>query len=358
MAESEELRPETVSRDFEEIAHSGGKIIFNVTCDNEGHSVYQVTFTGSRPVPMRMFGVYALPQGIPVGYIRMGGINQAWNAPPYPNCIPVFIASDSQGYFGFQCPACNGYWRSDAPVEFCVYCGLNNETHTFLTDAHRRYAHHYAERLASGFDGIGPDQSREVVIDMDEIVDAAADVEKPDFYHPGISQQTQFSCKKCGVANDIRGRFGHCGGCGWRNNLEDLRALVISLRTELNGGRLSADEALKRAVSGFDACCRDFTRQLASLPMRGSRRSELLNVLFHRFEAREIIIRAFDIDLFEGMPDEEIRFVRRMLLRRHVFEHGGEWRQHDTSQKAGTHQSLRALSSERLAKASIDSLVA
>src|SRR5260221_13916677 len=94
--------PAPLTEDFREIAHSGGKIIFDISVDADGRRQYRVTFTGSRPVPMSMFAIYALPQGIPVGDIHIGGIGQPWNPPPYPSCLPVFIASDSEGYFGHQ----------------------------------------------------------------------------------------------------------------------------------------------------------------------------------------------------------------------------------------------------------------
>jgi hypothetical protein len=50
--------------DFREIAHSGGKITFTVEADAQGHSRYQVGFTGSGPGPVRVFAMWALPQGI------------------------------------------------------------------------------------------------------------------------------------------------------------------------------------------------------------------------------------------------------------------------------------------------------
>jgi hypothetical protein len=56
-------------------------------------------------VPATLVGVYALPQGIAVGTIKLCGIGQPWNPPSVPGCIPVFIASDSQGKFGHQCPS-------------------------------------------------------------------------------------------------------------------------------------------------------------------------------------------------------------------------------------------------------------
>jgi hypothetical protein len=80
--------------------------------------------------------------------------------------------------------------------------------------------------------------------------------------------------------------------------------------------------ALKQIVSVFDACCRDIASQLSKLPMTARRRKEVLDLLFHRFDAAEVVERAFDIDLRKGMS-ADLPFVKMMLQRRHVFEHEG-----------------------------------
>jgi hypothetical protein len=330
------------TQDFREIAHSGGKITFDISVDPEGRTQFRVTFTGSRPVPMSMFGIYALPQGIPLGDIHLGGIGQPWNPPPHRSCIPVFIASDSEGYFGHQCPDCGKYWRSGTLVRICPYCRGRGEAFQFLTPAHLAYVTHYARVLIDGMHATKPGESSQVTIDMDAIVDGAADVPKPDFYHPGIAQQTVFKCVRCNVANGIRGRYGFCSRCGWRNNLADLRGQIEIIRADINASRIAPEEAVKRIVSTFDACCRDWAAQLATLPMRPRRRRELLDTLFHRVDAADVMRRTCDVELFKGM-DGDLNFLRMMFQRRHVFEHEGGVATHrylresgDTSISEGT----------------------
>ena len=63
-----------MAKDFEEIAHCGGKITFRLRTNEEGQRSYQVTYSGDRPVPMSLLAVYALPQGVPVASIDLGGI--------------------------------------------------------------------------------------------------------------------------------------------------------------------------------------------------------------------------------------------------------------------------------------------
>jgi hypothetical protein len=192
----------------------------------------------------------------------------------------------------------------------------------FLTQAHFAYVRHYARTLLDGMGATAPGQSNQVTIDMDAIVDGAGDIPKPEFYYPGTSQQTRFKCVRCQVNNDIRGRYGFCSGCGWRNNLADLQGQIKIIREEINTDRLTAAEAVKKIVSVFDACCRDWAAQLATVPMRARRRKELLETLFHRIDAADVLRRTFDIDFHRGM-DEDLKFLQMMFHRRHVFEHEG-----------------------------------
>jgi len=310
-------------QDFSEIAHSGGKVTFNIVSDANGSKRYQISYSGASAGPMRMFAIWALPQGIPVASLQLRGIGSPWDAPPDPTCIAVFISSDTEGFFGHECPDCHGYWRSSTHARLCPYCRGHGESFQFLTAAHRSYVRHYVQTLAMGLASISPGQSAAVVIDMDAIVDGAPDVAKPEFYYPGTSQQTKFKCSKCETETDIRGRYGFCTRCGWRNNLADLSAEMDRLRADLNAGRITPEDTVKKAVSLFDACCRDWVSQLAVLPMRPHRRKMVLDVLFHRLNASGIIERAFDIEMLKGMSSEDLEYVQLMFQRRHVFEHEG-----------------------------------
>ncbi|MHB8069161.1 MAG: hypothetical protein ACYDIC_14825 [Desulfobaccales bacterium] len=110
-----------MTSEFEEIGHSGGKITFKIRTNEKGMRSSQVVFSHCRPVPVVMTAVYALPPGLPVAPMKIGGEGQQWDSPPFPGCVPVFISSDSQGKFGHNCPQCNGYWRSGPWPNLCPY---------------------------------------------------------------------------------------------------------------------------------------------------------------------------------------------------------------------------------------------
>jgi hypothetical protein len=58
--------------------------------------------------------------------------------------------------------------------------------------------------------------------------------------------------------------------------------------------------------------------------MTNARRQYFENLLFHGIEiAAERLREAFDIDLFSKLDQSDISFLRKMFLRRHVYEHDG-----------------------------------
>jgi hypothetical protein len=312
-----------VVSEFEEIGHSGGRITFSITTDDTGQRSYQVTFSGSRPVPMVMIAVYALPQGVPVESIQLGGIGQPWNPPPFPGCFPVFIASDSQGKFGHNCPRCNGYWRSGPWPNLCPYCAAEASGYEFLSEAQLRYVRHYCEVLS---DALDCEDDGEVVIDMDAVADAAGkEGEKPSFYVSEQSQQRKFTCGACGEFNDILGRFGYCSLCGTRNDLADFEEqTVLTIRERLNSGH-TPEDCIRDAVASFDSFVAQVAKQLVNrIPLTERRRNRLTKQRFYDLEeVRATFTNWFDIDMCAGMKADAYHFVARMFHRRHVYEHNG-----------------------------------
>ncbi len=314
--------PQAQIAEFEEIAHSGGQMIFTVATAEDGRRSYQLTWTHSRPVASAIYAIYALPQGIPVGMIQMGGIGTPWNDPPIPGCYPVLIASDSEGLFGQQCPACHGYWRCRGGGTTCPYCGTRAERHNFLTAAQRRYVYQYCRRLD---DALQAEEDGNHVIDMDAVADAVKKTEKPAFYYAEESQQNKFTCDACGRFNDILGMYGYCSVCGTRNDLQEFEAKTIArLRDRINAGG-PYEDCVKDAVAAFDSFVGQYARQLAQrVPITPARRARFEKMRFHNLRAVAAEFKAaFDIDVLEGIKPEDADFAVLMFHRRHVYEHNG-----------------------------------
>lgn len=314
---------DTMVDEFEEIGHSGGKITFHFKTDDKGQRSYNIAFSSSRPVPLVLIAIYALPQGVPVEQINLGGIGSRWNPPPIPGCLAVFIASDSQGKFGHTCPSCNGYWRSGPSPNMCPYCAATAPGYQFLSEAQLRYVRHYCkvltEALASVEDG-------DVVIDMDVVADAVGKGnEKPAFYVSEESQQRKFTCGACNEFNDILGRFGYCSLCGTRNDLADFEDQTVpTLRERLNAGNVPED-CLRDTVASFDSFIAQYAKQLAEMvPLTARRKNRLLKQRFHNLEElRDTFNKWFDIDVCANLKDEECKLVALLLHRRHIYEYNG-----------------------------------
>jgi hypothetical protein len=315
--------------EFQEIAHCGGKFIVTVATDVNGRRGVSFGVEHSAPRPAAWFAVYALPPGIAVAMIELGGIGQPWNPPPYPNCLPVFIGSDSEGLFGHQCPECKGYWRSKAvPPTWrltCPYCGTRGGAHQFLTPGQRRFVEAVCELTT---EAISRDTDGEHVIDMDQVADQVATTnERPSFYYTEETQQNHYTCSACGGSDDILGRYGYCSNCGTRNDLQEL-ALTINGINAKTQERIKAGEALEAAVpdavGAFDSMARQCAKQLAKwVPMKRERRTSLESALFHNLKRAEELKAWFGIDLFRGLTAGDVMFIRLMFHRRHVYEHNG-----------------------------------
>lgn len=317
-----------IRKDFSEVAHTGGQVTFTVNCDENGHVTYQVRYSHSSSHPATLVGIHAHPDGFACGNIKLGGIGEPWNHPPLPNCVPVFMASDTQGNFGHECPECHRHFRTGSiPAAFpltCPYCGLRAESFHFLTPPQKSYIEHYVRSLVSAAEIIGPESTSEIVIDMNVVADEVPDIPRPDFYYTSTTQQTEFVCVECNSYTDIRGRYGYCASCGCRNTVASQKAALDEIRNQLNAGSLAPNDAVKKAVSEFDSACRDYVEQLASrVPTKESRCNQMRQLLFHNIDKVDEVMKSFfDIQLLKGM-ESECAFVRKMLLRRHVYEHEG-----------------------------------
>lgn len=320
------------SDDFTEIAHCGGQATFAVRCDHNGRGSISAGFRGSSPTPISMITIYAtVPQGLSVSDVIMGGIGQGFEPPCPDGCIAVFLGSDSHGKWGHQCPQCDGYFRNGHhPSVYqltCPYCGSKSDAYHYLTDAHGRYIKHYISTYFEAIEAnIEPGTEKEFVIDMDAVAIAEQGKKRPDFYYTSESQQTRFQCVKCDEFNDIRGLYGYCASCGCRNNQKALTEKFHQLRKDLVTRTMPPEGIISRAISTFDATCRDFVNQLKiRVPMKLARRNRLDRLVFHDIESATIdeLKTAFEIDLLRGIDEVTTAFLRMMFERRHVYEHNG-----------------------------------
>lgn len=311
--------------EFEPVGHCGGTVRIRIGRDQEGRRGFQVTWSHCRPVPAVMFGVWALPNGIPFCLAELGGIGSRVQVPAVPGGVfEVLVSSDSEGLFGRCCPACNGYWRASVRgSQYCPYCGLRADPLHFLTPGQVSYIDQFCakmrEALASDVDG-------DHVIDMDAVADAAGkDIEKPPFYYAEESQQNKFTCAECGEVNDILGRFGYCSVCGTWNGLAELTEKTVpAVRARISSGG-PHESCVRDAVSEFDSLVGAYVAELIRrVGMSVARRNRLSKRRFNNLRSAAADLKeTVDIDLLEGLSPDDIEFAELMFHRRHVYEHRG-----------------------------------
>lgn len=191
-----------------------------------------------------------------------------------------------------------------------------------MSDAQKRYVAHWCKVLREGLEAA---EETDVVIDMDAVADATDQHgERPEFYVSEESQQHQFVCSACETCNDIIGRYGYCGVCGTRNDCQDFEQSIERIRNSLNKGA-EPEDSLKDAVSEFESFIDQTVAELAELATISShRKNRLAGRRFHNIEeVSTIFAQWFDIDIRNGVSEQEWIDVLKKFCRRHVYEHKG-----------------------------------
>lgn len=314
--------------DFKEVAHTGGKVTFEVNCDKNGQITYQIGYSHINPTPMTLAAIHVHQDGFACGNIKLGGIGTPSTPSPLPNCIMVMLASDSQGKFGHECPKCNKHFRTDnIPANHpltCPYCGLRTDSFRFLTPSQNDYIRHYLDTFLVGMKSIKRNSSKNIEINMDKVADNTTIGSNKDFYYTSITQQTEFNCSQCNSYNDIRGRYGYCTACGSRNNVQVLKQTFGDISKKLKENTTTPSDALKKSISEFDSSARDYLQQITQrIPMKRKRKKELKRLLFHNLDTFDkVMSEALCINLLQDLTSKR-DFISKMFNRRHVFEHRG-----------------------------------
>ena len=292
-------------RDFEEIAHTGGKLVI---------STRSVAYSHSKPTPCTLHEIVVLSDGTPIGYLPAGGIGQTVDIPV--GTFQVLLISDREGLFGRICPKCKNYFRTQSlgPSMHCPYCGHTGSFATFFTGNQLRYTRAVVDAYLTVSD------EGEVTIDLDNIIDSLPDNKSNPFIYAEERQQRRVTCK-CRNVYDILGEYGFCPYCKKRNSLEVFEDRIRQLEERLDSGQADLVDVLKNCVSDFEGLANDVRMQLLRVPGTNKRKNELTNLSFQNvLEANEKLRSWFDIE-FLGLNAEDSAFLNRSFNRRHLFTH-------------------------------------
>lgn len=151
------------STEFEEIAHTGGRLTF---IHEEGGGL-SVKLEHSRPSPATVFQVCIALDGQIVDYVAIGGIGSP-SFYPQPSIL-AYLISDREGKFGQKCKSCDSYFRTSVPSRrtVCPYCGDRKHGITFLTQNQMQFLTKYFNTYVEA-----SQKGKTVTVDLDEMVDA------------------------------------------------------------------------------------------------------------------------------------------------------------------------------------------
>lgn len=319
--------------DFEEIAHTGGKIRISVDGTLE--------YNHSNPHAAAFYQLCFLLNGVPMGYIPPTGFGARGASMPEGSTL-VLVFSDKEGFFGRSCPSCNEYFRTDACPEIChcPYCGHSDNIINFTTKNQKEYINSFLKSFVKMLE-----TDEDIEIDLDQIINDLPN-NKSSFVYSEERQQKRVTCKSCGVNYDILGELGFCPHCRKRNSLEVFFDKLTSLEARVNNPIYDITErekrenewteVLKTCISDFEAFARDIQLQLLEIPAIPQRKKELTNVSFQNVvKANETIVLLFGIDFFSGLADVDKDFINKFFHRRHLFTHNAGIVDEEYLQKTG-----------------------
>lgn len=309
--------------EFQEIAHTGGKITF-VHHPEKGMAIQ---IQHSNPWAFSMHQVCVSFEGEILDFVPPGGVGSII---PHPQpSILAFVISDREGFYGRQCPECNTYFRSNflTSKTTCAYCGKKNRGIEFLTKNQLQFI----QLFCNGF--IEANKTCTTIeVDLDDLIEDL-DENRPRWVYTEERQQSKHTCPSCRCIYDILGDYGICPCCGVSN----FKSVVVKKFAEFEQQFTDVDttvtdryereiewEKLMRCVSEFEALANTVRTQLLTIPLIPQRRADLSRVGFQKIiNTSEQIERWFGIKILEGINNEDRSFLNKLFNRRHVFTHNG-----------------------------------
>src|SRR5579872_7204911 len=260
-------------KEFEEIPHSGGKVTFS-----NGQSKYE----NSNPFPMVLYEIAVSFNGM---VLARGDFGR--NPIPEPS-ITVMIASDKEGYFGFSCPRCEKYFRSNhyTPKTIaCPYCLYIDNALRFLTKNQRQYIELYIKNSVEHFY-----TGKEICVDFDALVSQLENnVIKLHSYEE--RQQSLIECKSCRIKFDIIGVYASCPGCGSRNNFSQFSQEINNIKEQVKKSEINENIALNRVIECYAGLGSDIKYILEkNIPLCAQSKKEVRHIDFQRIVETNLLL--------------------------------------------------------------------
>lgn len=308
--------------EFEEIAHTGGKI--------EIFAAGSIRYSHNRTGRASMYQLSVTLNGIPLDLVMPRGISHKGNNAKLPDySVLVMVASDKEGFFGRFCRICKEYFRSKSVPQFgfCPYCGHQAHNIAFTTNNQKLYILAIVELYHKVIN-----EERNQILDLDEIIDSLESNKKNPFIYTEQRQQTLFECSECKNKQDILGLYGFCHACGHRNSLNELEKKLKSISKKIrlideNYTKFSEQQnelasILDSCVAAFDGFGKDIIELLSKLPAVEIRRKKIKKIKLQKpIEAAETLKNLFDFDILKNFDENNKTLLTKCFNKRHLITH-------------------------------------
>ncbi len=273
--------------------------------------------------------------------------------------MSIELPTDEDGMLGRECPDADcspGYFKvkpgtgitEGHQVAFCPYCGTSGDPGEFATKSQRDYAIGLVEREAiKGVNqmikralGLGPSGRKKIGGDFLSIEISYKPTRLGPVPRP-IEEELRRDvlCPHCGLEHAVFGLATWCPDCGEdiflahvdkeMEVVEKIISAVDSRRAKL-GARVAArdiENALEDLVSIFEAVLKIIT--LRFLREQGVNQEEAAQILEKKirnkyqsiFSAMTTFQEYIGVDLFDGISDGDIAFLRATFEKRHPITH-------------------------------------
>ncbi len=288
-------------KEFEEIAHTGGKVTF----DNG-----QIKFEHRNPFPVVMYDILVSMNGIILGRGTFGREPE-----PQPS-IQVMMGSDKEGFFGYHCPRCENYFRgTHLPSNIiCPYCLYINNALNFLTKNQIKYIELFYNKFIEALEN-----NKQVIIDLDELIaNLDNNIIKLSAYEERM--QSILECNICKIKIDYIGMYAGCPGCGRRNNLENFLKEIKNIKEN----NTDSNKSLSNAIEVYCGLGSNIKLILENnIPFSNPQMKNFNKIDFQKIiDTNDLFIKLFGIRLFTNEIDNQ-EFIKLMFQRRHIIAHQG-----------------------------------
>ncbi len=246
--------------------------------------------------------------------------------------IPIQFPLDEKGYFGRQCPICEGYFKiingtglkGEVPCH-CPYCGHIDDHGKFMTNDQIKLIASIVENEIVQKILLKPLKHLEF---QHGGISLKIGVEhlSPIHYYRERKLETEVTCSNCSLQYSIYGAFAFCPDCGQANSFQifkinlDVYGKLLGIASEMDApiSEKLIESALIGCVDAFDG----FGREVCRIHSETDDTSSPARISMQNLNrAKRKIQKKYGIDISTLISNDQWKSVNRGFQKRHLISH-------------------------------------